>query len=65
MQFTIMNGLLCHKKIGLHNASKLFVEMADLYRNNRDEFEKIVKEAKMEILYYDWRIMRGQNKNRK
>ncbi|MCI8605656.1 MAG: hypothetical protein HFG72_02110 [Hungatella sp.] len=46
MQFTIMNGLLCHKKIGLHNASKLFVEMADLYRNNRDEFEKIVKEAK-------------------
>lgn len=44
MQFTIMNGLLHHQKSGLHNASRLFIEMVELYEKDRDRFEKILKE---------------------
>lgn len=46
MQFEIINGLLRNTGCGLHNASKLFVEMTQMYLKNKDEFEKILKEAK-------------------
>lgn len=52
MQFEIINGLISGTKCGLHNASKLFIEMADMYLNNRVNFMMILKEAKdMDILY--------------
>ena len=49
MQFTIMRGLMFNKKSGLHNASKLFVNMSTLYWNEPTEFEKILSEANMMI----------------
>ncbi len=49
MQFNIMQSLLCNKESGLHNASKLFVEMKDLYYQNNSEYKKILKEAQMLI----------------
>lgn len=47
MQFTIMNALLLHQKSGLHNASKLFIEMAAMYEEDKDGFEKILQEARV------------------
>ena len=46
MQFTIMSALLDGSKSGLHNASKSFVEMVNMYHNNRLEYDKILREAK-------------------
>ncbi len=45
MQFTIMQALLHDEKSGLHNASKLFIDMKDLYQNNKNEYNKLLKEA--------------------
>ena len=46
MQFTIMNALLLHQKSGLHNASKLFKDIAAMYEEDRDSFEKILQKAR-------------------
>ena len=46
MQFNIMQSLLCNKESGLHNASKLFVEMKDLYYQNNSEYKKILNTLK-------------------
>jgi hypothetical protein len=45
MQFMIVNGLLTGEKCSLHNASKLFVNMVDIYKNNNTEFQKILGET--------------------
>lgn len=46
MQFEIINSLIRHTGCGLHNASKLFADMVRKYLDNRDEYEKILKEAR-------------------
>ena len=45
MQFTIMQAVLHNTESGLHSASKLFVEMKDLYYQNKPEYGRILKEA--------------------
>ena len=45
MQFTIMQSLLNDTESGLHNASKLFVEMKDLYYEDNREYKRILREA--------------------
>lgn len=46
MQFKIINGLILKKNSGLKNASKLFVDMVELYKNDNCEFKKILKKAR-------------------
>ncbi|SHI29134.1 site-specific integrase [Desulfosporosinus lacus] len=46
MQFSIISSLIHHQKSGLHGASKLFKDMAELYNNDRLAFDKILMEAK-------------------
>ena len=46
MQFEIMNGLIKGTKCGLHNASKLFIEMSELYKDDKLKYMEILKEAK-------------------
>lgn len=46
MQFEIINSLIRHTGCGLHNASKLFLDMVRIYLDNRDEYEQILKEAR-------------------
>lgn len=55
MQFTIMSSLLQNSHCGLNGASKLFIEMADIFTKNKQEFDKILKEAK--------RMLEPQKKN--
>ncbi len=45
MQFMLMNELLTEQKSGLRGASKLFVEMANIYKSDVDTYQKILKEA--------------------
>ena len=45
IQFQLMQGLLHDEVSGLRNSSKLFVEMKELYNQNKSEYEKILKEA--------------------
>lgn len=49
MQMTIMSALLQNKPSGLHNASKLFSEIRDIYINDNDAYTQILKEAKAMI----------------
>ena len=46
MQFMLINELITNEKSGLRGASKLFVRMVEMYKNDTDEFEKILKEAR-------------------
>lgn len=46
MQMSIITALLQEKKSGLHNASKLFSEMVELYHNDYDVYMQILGEAK-------------------
>lgn len=46
MQFKIINGLILNKNTGLKNASKLFVDMVELYKKDNYEFKEILKEAR-------------------
>lgn len=45
IQFQLMQGLLHNEVSGLRNSSKLFVEMKDLYYQNKSQYDKILKEA--------------------
>ncbi len=49
MQMTIMSALLQNKPSGLHNASKLFSEIRDIYINDNDAYTQILTEAKAMI----------------
>lgn len=46
MQMTIMSALLQNKPSGLHNASKLFSEIRDIYINDHNAYTQILAEAK-------------------
>ncbi len=46
MQMTIMSALLQNKPSGLHNASKLFSEIRDIYINDHNTYKLILTEAK-------------------
>lgn len=46
MQMNIMTALILETSSGLHGASKLFVDIVDLYKNNPAQFQKILEEAK-------------------
>lgn len=45
MQFMLMNELVSEEKCGLRGASKLFVYMSDMFKNNKASFDKILEEA--------------------
>jgi len=47
MQFMVMNQLISNEKCGLREASKLFFYMAEMFKNDRQSFNKILKEAKL------------------
>ena len=49
MQMTIMSALLQNRPSGLHNASKLFSEIRDIYINDNDAYIQILTEAKAMI----------------
>ena len=49
MQMTIMSALLQNKPSGLHNASKLFFDIRDIYINDHNEYTQILAEAKAMI----------------
>lgn len=44
MQFMLMNELISEEKCGLRGASKLFVYMSDMFKNDRASFDKILEE---------------------
>lgn len=46
LKMTKMNYLLTNGEIGLQGASKLYVQMAELYKFNHDKFAQILIEAK-------------------
>ncbi len=46
MQMKIMTSLIQETHSGLHGASKLFVEIAKLYKTDQPQFHKILEEAK-------------------
>lgn len=62
MQLTKMIGIIEEKEVRLHKPSKLFVEINDLYQNNKEEFKKLLREAKAmveqrknyENEFYNW-----------
>ena len=47
IQFQLMHGLLHNEVSGLRNSSKLFVEMKDLYYQDKSQYDKILREAQM------------------
>lgn len=49
MQMTIMSALLQNKPSGLHNASKLFSDIRDIYINDHNAYTQIIAEAKAMI----------------
>lgn len=49
MQMTIMSTLLQNKPSGLHNASKLFSDIRDIYINDHNAYTQILAEAKVMI----------------
>ena len=49
MQMITIIDILTSTKSGLRNASKLFYEMAELYKLRRDEFDGVLEEAKRMI----------------
>ena len=49
MQMTIMSALLQNKPSGLHNASKLFSDIRDIYISDRNAYTQILAEAKAMI----------------
>ncbi len=49
MQMNIIIGLLNNRPSGLHNASKLFHEMVELYKSNYEEYLIVLDEARMMI----------------
>lgn len=49
MQMTIMSALLQNKPSGLHNASKLFSDIRDIYINDHNAYTQILAEAKAMI----------------
>lgn len=50
MQMTIIGGLIDEKPSSLHSASKLFLEITDLYKTNRVKFDEILMKAKGECV---------------
>lgn len=46
MQMNIMTALILETSSGLHGASKLFIDIVHLYKNNCSQFQKILEEAK-------------------
>ena len=46
MQMSIMIALIFETSSGLHGASKMFIDIVQLYKNNPDKFQKILEEAK-------------------
>ncbi len=48
MQMTIIGGLVDGSPSTLHKASSLFVNMVNLYKNDKPEFNRILSEAKSE-----------------
>lgn len=49
MQFMLVNELLTHQKCGLRGASKLFINMIELYNSDRTKFQEILMEAKKTV----------------
>ncbi|KEZ86427.1 hypothetical protein [Lacrimispora celerecrescens] len=61
MQFMAMNQLISDEKCGLRGASKLFINMAELFKEDKQSFNKILKEAKLltvekfaKVQFYKW-----------
>ena len=62
MQMSIMIALILETSSGLHGASKLFIEIVQLYKNNPEKLQKILEEAKEgetiiptnKINFYKW-----------
>jgi len=46
MQWSIISDLINNNKCRLHGASKIFKDMVELYQSDKNEFEKILMEAK-------------------
>lgn len=46
MQFMLVNELLTQEKCGLRGASKLFISMVELYKNDRTKFQEILMEER-------------------
>lgn len=49
MQFMLVNELLTQEKCGLRGASKMFVSMVEMYKNDRIKFQEILMEAKKTV----------------
>lgn len=45
MQMNIMTALILETSSGLHGASKVFIDIVHLYKNNPAQFQKILEEA--------------------
>ena len=49
MQFMLVNELLTQEKCGLRGASKMFVSMVEMYKNDRIKFQEILMEARKTV----------------
>ena len=46
MQMSIMMALILEIPSGLHKTSKVFIDIVHLYKNNLDQFQKVLEKAK-------------------
>lgn len=46
MQFMLVHELITNERCGLRGASKMFVDMVELYKNDKVRFQKILAEAR-------------------
>ena len=46
MQFMLVHELITNERCGLRGASKMFVDMVELYKNDKVRFQKILVEAR-------------------
>lgn len=49
MQFMLVNELMTQERCGLRGASKMFINMVELYKTDRTKFQKILLEAKKTV----------------
>lgn len=49
MQMNIMTALIENKPYGLHKASKIFLEIIDLYRTDYESYQYLLREAKQMV----------------
>lgn len=49
MQFMLVNELMTQEKCGLRGASKMFINMVEMYKSDRIKFQEILTEAKKTV----------------